>query len=83
MPTGNLSRGSTGRTAPNDLKEQLAMGSAMSNPSAGIALPNVKMADTRWSMTEGWVKMRQNVNNVEIHYVQNTKTGMVDDFKFK
>ena len=28
------------------------------------------------------VKMAQNVNGIEIHYVRNTITGAVDDFKF-
>lgn len=31
----------------------------------------------------GWVKMRQHINGVEVHYVRNTRTGAVDDFKFK
>lgn len=33
--------------------------------------------------SDGWVKRVQNVNGVEIHYVENTKTGQVLDFKFK
>ncbi|MFC1587494.1 MafB [Planctomycetota bacterium] len=32
---------------------------------------------------DGWVKRAQNVNDVEIHYVENTKTGELVDFKFK
>ena len=32
--------------------------------------------------TDGWVKMQQIVNVVNIHYVRNTMTGAVDDFKF-
>ena len=79
-----LGRGSTGSARPNNLNEQLAMNEARSNPGAGQPVP-VKggMADSRWPASEGWVKMRQNVNSVEVHYVQNTKTGAVDDFKFK
>ena len=61
---GAASLGSTGRTVPGDLNEQLAMEEAVSNPAAG------------------WVKMSQNINGTEIHYVQNTITGAVDDFKF-
>jgi filamentous hemagglutinin len=40
------------------------------------------MTDSRWPATDGWVKMAQNVNGVEVHYVKNTVTGAVDDFKF-
>lgn len=54
----------------------------MSNPAAGRQLP-IKMTDPRWPASDGWVKMSQNVNGVEIHYVLNTRTGEVDDFKFK
>jgi filamentous hemagglutinin len=41
------------------------------------------MTDTRWPGLDGWVKMTQNVNGVEVHYVRNTNSGAVDDFKFK
>ena len=79
-----LGRGSTGRSTPNNLKEQIAMEQAMSNPAAGAVVPLKKgMTDSRWPATDGWVKMRQNVNGVEVHYVKNTRTGEVDDFKFK
>jgi hypothetical protein len=79
-----LGRGSTGRTAPKNLKEQLAMEQATSNPTAGDPV-FVKggMQDSRWQASDGWVKMRQTVNGVEIHYVRNTRTGEVADFKFK
>lgn len=76
------SRGSTGRTAPRDLKEQLAMEQVQANPGAGKKLP-LQMNDPRWPASDGWVKMSQNVNGVEVHYVENTTTGQVDDFKFK
>src|SRR4029077_4334593 len=75
------SRGSTGRSAPANLKEQLAMEQAMSDPEAGVQLP-LSMSDTRWPASDGWVKMSQDINGVEIHYVYNTSTGAVDDFKF-
>ncbi len=79
-----LGLGSTGRTVPNSLNEQLAMLQTMSNPEAGTVVPLRKgMTDSRWLSSDGWVKMTQNVNGVEIHYVRNTKTGAVDDFKFK
>jgi len=78
---GAASLGSTGRTVPGDLNEQLAMEQAVSNPAAGTRLP-ITMTDARWPAAEGWVKMSQNINGTEIHYVQNTITGAVDDFKF-
>ncbi len=77
-----LGRGSTGRTVAKNLKEQLAMEQAMANPSMGRQL-EVPMTDPRWLGSDGWVKMAQNVNDVEIHYVFNTITRMFDDFKFK
>ena len=78
-----LGRGSTGRTTPENLNEQLAMQEVMSNPGAGKILQNINMNDSRWPAQDGWVKMQQNVNGVVIHYVYNTITGEVDDFKFK
>ena len=77
-----LGRGNTGRTIPQTLNEQAAMNSAMSNPAAGRQLPT-PMTDPRWDGKAGWVKMSQNIKGVEIHYVRNTRTGQVDDYKFK
>ncbi|HCV65646.1 MAG TPA: filamentous hemagglutinin [Serratia sp.] len=77
-----LGLGSTGRTEANSLQEKLAMEQALSNPSAGIPLP-IPLSDKRWPKEDGWVKMAQNINGVEIHYVRNAKTGQIDDFKFK
>ena len=76
-----LGLGSTGRTAPADLGEQLAMEEAMSNPAAGRMVP-LGMTDPRWPAGAGWFKMSQNINGREIHYVRNSITGAVDDFKF-
>lgn len=60
------------------------MQGAMSDPAAGTVVPlRNGMTDSRWPASDGWVKMTQNVNGVEIHYVRNTKSGAVDDFKFK
>ena len=78
MPLG---RGSTGRTTPTNLKEQVAMYEVRSNPAAGKQL-QLKLGDPRWRPDDGWVKMSKNVNGVEIHYVRNTVTGQVDDFKY-
>ncbi|MBU9319373.1 filamentous hemagglutinin N-terminal domain-containing protein [Burkholderia gladioli] len=77
-----LGLGSTGRAVPNNLQEQLALQQAMSNPAAGVQLP-IPLGDSRWPAADGWVKMSQNVNGVEIHYVRNVNSGAVDDFKFK
>jgi filamentous hemagglutinin len=41
----------------------------------------LRMGDSRWPAEQGWSKMRQNINGVEIHYVRNV-SGAVDDFKF-
>jgi hypothetical protein len=51
-------------------------------PAAGRPLP-VPMTDPRWPATDGWVKSAQNINGIEIHYVRNSITGAIDDFKFK
>ncbi|TQL39442.1 hypothetical protein FB564_4696 [Salinispora arenicola] len=59
------------------------MRSAMSNPTGGNIVPLKKgMTDPRWMGSDGWVKMAQRVNGIEIHYVRNTITGQVDDYKF-
>jgi hypothetical protein len=79
----NLGRGSTGRTEPANLREQLAMEEAQSNPTAGRVLTNIAMSDSRWLAEEGWVKMQQKVQGVIIHYVYNPAMDAVDDFKFK
>ena len=80
----SLGLGSTGRTAPANLSEQLAVEEAMSNPAAGTPIPlRQGMTDPRWPGSSGWIKMRQNVNGHEVHYVLNRLTGAVDDFKLK
>jgi hypothetical protein len=73
-------RGSTGRTAPKNLKKQLAMEQLKANPS-GKKLPLQK---ERFSLArQRRVGQNETVNGVEVHYVENTVTGQVDDFKFK
>ncbi len=76
------SAGSMGRTSPETLTEQLAMEQVKAKP-AGVPLKNTIMKDSRWPASQGWVKMEQKVNGVTVHYVRNTITGAVDDFKFK
>lgn len=58
------------------------MQQARSNPWAGRQVP-ITMNDPRWPASDGWVKMRQNVNGVEIHYNFNTRTYETADWKFK
>lgn len=81
------SRGSTGRTEPFDLREQLAMEQVKSNPSAGTQLTKITLTDPRWPSSEGWVKMQHVVSTsqeeINIHYVYNQDLKIFDDFKFK
>jgi len=48
----------------------------------GTRIRKVMMSDPRWPSVEGWEKMQQLVNGVNVHYVRNAATGAVDDFKF-
>ncbi len=73
---------STGRNAPANLREQLALEEVMANPQKGRVLP-IRMTDSRWPAAAGWVKMYQRINGIEIHYVFNKFTGATADFKFK
>jgi filamentous hemagglutinin len=59
------------------------MKQAMSSPANGSPIEGITLNDPRWPAGDGWVKMRQRINGTEIHYVRNTITGEVDDFKFK
>jgi hypothetical protein len=90
-PPQVLGRGSTAnlakdRTLPGNLREQLAVEQAMAEPEAGEVLP-LKMGDPRWPGSEGWVKMQQKImsgdkdGSIIVHYVRNTRTGEIDDFK--
>jgi hypothetical protein len=92
-PTGrSLGRGSTanlskGTTLPRNLREALAVEQAMAAPGTGKQLPRVRMTDGRWPAEEGWVRMQQIVESggregpINVHYVQNTQTSAIDDFK--
>ncbi len=80
--------GNKGRVLPNNLNEQMAMQQVMSNPLNGANQLPFKMTDTRWSYTDGWVKMQNIVKHADgsqtnIHYVYNKITGIFDDFKYK
>ena len=82
LGNGGEAAASTGRADASSLIEQLAMESAQADPASGRVLP-LTMSDDRWPASEGWVKMAQNINGVEIHYVYNTVTGVAADWKFK
>jgi len=75
---------STGRAVPNSLKEKLAIEQVMAKPMGTTPPRMPPMSDTKNNLlaADGWVKRAQNVNGVEIHYVENIKTGQVLDFKF-
>ena len=79
--------GSTRRTTPSNLNEQIAMNQVKSNPLNGARQVPIKLNDTRWSSTGGWVKMenivRLNGGNITVHFNYNTNTGAFADFKFK
>jgi RHS repeat-associated protein len=86
-----LGRGSTvnpaaGRFPARNIREQMAIQEAISNPTAGNPLRmRQPMNDSRWPSNQGWVKMSKIVNpgsnQIEVHYVRNTRTGEIDDFK--
>lgn len=87
--TGVLARGSTanlvrGSTVARNLREQLAIAQAMGAPTMGRRLP-LTMTDPRWPASEGWAKMQYMVKPggepINVHYVLNTLTGAIDDFK--
>ncbi len=66
-------------------ENRVAMGEVKANPQGTTPAKIPPMSDTKngWLAEDGWVKRVQNVNNVEIHYIENTKTGEKTDFKFK
>ena len=86
-PVPVLGRGSTGRTEPLNIYEQMSMHQIMSNPLDGAKqLPTI-MNDSRWPSSDGWVKMQNIVKHTggqtSIHFVYNIITHEFDDFKFK
>ncbi|MDR1000693.1 MAG: hypothetical protein LBL96_07845 [Clostridiales bacterium] len=76
-------KGSSGRVEAQSLKEEIAMKQVISNPLKGAKPLDIIMTDIRWLAKDGWIKMSQNVNGVEIHFLYNTITKVFDDFKFK
>ncbi len=71
----------TGRAEPLNLNEKLAYQEVLSDPQKGHVI-DITMQDPRWPATEGWVKMQQKMNGINIHYNYNTITGLIEDIKF-
>lgn len=75
---------STGRTAPRNLTEKLAMESAQSNPQAGRMIMST-LKDGRFP--SDYSKFAQSfdtsIGKIEIHYVGNRARNVFEDFKFK
>jgi hypothetical protein len=83
-----LGRKSTGRTEPRNLLEQIAMQAAIAGAAGGTVLEKMILGDRTWPVEDGWVKMRYshtcyNASKIVIHYLRNTMTGEIDDFKYK
>jgi hypothetical protein len=73
----------TGRSAPNNLHEQLAMKEALSRPTGGKQIVHLDyMNDPRWPGAEGWEKRAQHINGIQIHYNRNIITNQIRDAKF-
>lgn len=74
---------------PNTLNEQMSMHQVVSNPldnaidMSQLNKHPIILTAPRWSASDGWVKMSNNVNGIEIHFVYNKITGAFDDFKYK
>jgi len=68
---------STGRTVPNNLKEKLALEQVMAKPMGTTPPRMPSMSDTKNNLlaADGWVKRTQDVNGVEVHYLENINTG--------
>lgn len=88
MAKKSLGKGSTGRQVPNDLVEEIFMNHVLDNPLLEADELPLKLNDSRWHHSEGWVKMERKLRTNEgrvvvIHFVYNKKTKKFDDFKFK
>ena len=86
----NLSKGSTGRTEPKDLYEQIAMENAKKDPfhpgeGNVVRIVTDELGDKRWSGWEKWeIVFRTNEGrNITIHFDYDPIFELFDDFKFK
>lgn len=80
-------RGSTGRVSPKNLNEQMIMHEVQSNPLPGAIKVPLTLQDSRWPISEGWIKMQKTStlldgSKVTIHFNYNVRTGAFDDFKY-
>ena len=81
-------KGSTGRTEPQNKNEKSAMKLVLQNPLQDAThISKIKMSDSRWSASDGWIKMQRVVKHSDgmksvIHFVYNEALGLYDDFKF-
>lgn len=82
-------RGSTGRTEPNDLEEELAMDGAKRNPfnpGEGDSSKKImsNMGDPRWPGWEKWqiVYYLESGRKIVIHFLYDPINKLFDDFKF-
>jgi len=88
-PLGRGNSASAEFLFPKNLLEEMTMKAALTHPELGIPVQMGKpMRDPRWPAEEGWIKMSfvEKSNNGQVavvHYVMNSLTGAVDDFKFK
>jgi filamentous hemagglutinin len=85
-------RGSTGRQIPNDLLEQLAMESALTDPfkpgvgnTIRILYEAGKLNDPRWPDWQKWeiVFRTSSGRKITIHFLYDPISHLFDDFKFK
>ncbi len=77
---------STGRTIPNNLKEQIAMKTTWADPLTGATNLRDKLPLDRhpvYNDINGWEKWQKIVDGVNIHFTRNKNTGEIVDFKFK
>jgi hypothetical protein len=81
-PQQNPSRGSTARREHTEWEEELLQ-EVRANPEGGTELWRVPQTDARWPREDGWIKMEQTVDDVDIHYQYQQGTGAVDDLKVK
>ncbi len=63
--------------------ERIAVEEVQNDPEGSEINVRGGMQDPRWPAEEGWVKMSEDYQGVDIHYVYNKITGECDDFKFK
>ena len=90
-PVKEEGKGSTGRTEPKDVSEQIAMNDAKKNPFENI--PGERevekiienLSDSRWKGWEKWqiVYRTNSGKTITIHFSYDPKNGLFDDFKFK